>query len=273
MSGPFSKETRLLAIAELCDQLSAQIRRLVESLDRERVEKAEREKNFAAGEAAADRIANRTNALQGTPIVGVPVQVTPIAGVPLPPKDDSPDGLSKLELKICQAIFHQGPLTKQQIAYFAGISIGSGSVIKAYADLLDDGILLSEGGRLVLDANKRVLELTSTFAPVPPRRSVYLKAFYEREGEHIAKIVGAVLQAAPNPSYDAVCSNAGISKSSGSTIKAFSRLKTLGILERRRGRVEVSHWFLDANAPEVRVRDSETGAERVHNAKTGMPRP
>lgn len=257
-----SVETQVLGIAEQLRRLSLALTELVETFDRERIERAERTKRTAAAEGAAERIQSR--------VADAP---TPETAIPVPPKDDSPDGLSKLELKICQAIYHQGPLTKQQIAYFAGISIGSGSVIRAYAGLLEDGILVSDGGRLSLDAQlPRVHDLTQTF-DAAPRKSVYLQAFYDREGEHIAKIVGAALKLPSGTGkLDELCEEAEVSKASGSTIKAFSRLKTLGILERHRGWVNVSPWFLEANAPEIRVRDAGTGVERLHNAKTGTAR-
>ncbi len=185
-----------------------------------------------------------------------------------------------LEDRFCLAVYQRGPLTREQLGYYTGISNTSASSNKALRRLEKHGTFLREAGRFVFDGND--ISLNGFYEQPMPRASEVLDAFCEREGSHLEGIVRAILRLSTSPERaketwgkpldrDMVCVEAGVSKTSASSMSAFRRLSSLGILESNSKTLVVSPWFLQANEPVVKVRDWGTGSEQLVNARTGMP--
>ncbi len=176
-----------------------------------------------------------------------------------------------LEDRFCLALYQRGPLTREQLGYYTGISNTSGPANKAMRTLESDEIVTREAGRFVLDQFE-----ADKFMPMTTKRaSEVLDAFCEREKGSVEAIVRAILRLHQKHSFPVerhlICDEAGVSRTSGPTMKALRRLRTLGILESIGVVVSVSPWFLQANEPVVKVRDRGTGTEQLVNARTGMP--
>lgn len=169
-----------------------------------------------------------------------------------------------------------GSLTRAQVGFVAGISTGSGSVIKAYAELSEEGYI--EGrGTLSITEKGRLLLSNTELLPRPPTYDL-LKQLYKREEGQLGVVLRALISLQKERfgdgyTRDAICEKAStlegrhVSARSGSSIAAFSRLMKLELVEGR-GLVSMQKWLASMVLPiTVRVHDRSTGETRKVEVK------
>lgn len=195
---------------------------------------------------------------------------------------------TKLSLvsKILLCLWQVGkPCTRNQIAFYTGMSPTSGSMGTAYADALDEGLVVQAGrgkGYELTEAGTKAISEAygSAFPPAMPRGSEIFGAFCEREGGNVEVLAEALYALARLHGFDesftreqiaqhaSEATGRTVSSTSGSTGAAFARLVKLEVIKGRRGGYQLSEWMKDIVRPvTIGVRDTRTGREHKVEVK------
>lgn len=192
-------------------------------------------------------------------------------------------GPGKLSLvsKILLCLWQVGkPCTRNQIAFYTGMSPTSGSMGTAYADALDEGLVVQAGrGKGYELTEAGILAISATYGaaepPAMPRGSEIYGAFCEREGGNVEVLAAALYSLAKRYGYDesftreqiaqqaSDATGRTVSSTSGSTGTAFARLIKLEVVKGRgRSGYQLSDWVRAIVEPTtIGVRNVRTGEE------------